>query len=255
MKWFKHDTDASNDPKIRKLKKRFGMAGYGVYFNLLELIARKMEDDIESFGYLDDDWDDESLELEFGLDPNSVRTMFDYICEIGLFEKKDGKMYNEKIKERCDDYTSRLLRTSNSKPKKEELKPKKEESTNIVRTKSDKVLLEENRIEEIRIEKNKGESASALPTPSEISREFFESQERQEEFVQGLIPRGIHEAVARQEVRRFVSYWTEKNKSGTKQRWQLQTTFELTRRLAKWFDNAQKWQNNNQNNEPKGIRI
>jgi hypothetical protein len=142
MKWFKHDTDASNDPKIKKLKKKFGMFGYGVYFNLLEIIARKMENNISEFGYLPNDWDNESLELEFEQDANTVQTVFDYMCEIGLFEKKQGRLYNSKIQSRCDDYTARILRN----------KAQSEQSTNSVRTKSDKVSLEENRIDKNRID-------------------------------------------------------------------------------------------------------
>lgn len=174
MKWFKHDTDASNDPKIRKLKKKFGMVGYGVYFNLLELIARKMENDIENFGFLSDDWDDESLELEFGLDPNSVRTMFDYFCEIGLFEMKDGRLYNGKIQERCDDYTARIIRRDDYNEKRGSNKPFKkevsEQSTNTVRTKSDKVRLEEIRRDKRREDKE-DMSRTSRDVPSKPKKE------------------------------------------------------------------------------------
>lgn len=149
MKWFKHDSDASNDPKIKKLKKRFGMVGYGVYFNLLEIIARKMEDRIEDFGFVPEDWDEDLLSIEFDIDTNTLRTMFSYMCEVGLFENKKGRLYNCKIQGRCDDYTARLLRN----------KPLPDESTNSVRTKSDFVPLEENRIEENRREeKEKSEN-------------------------------------------------------------------------------------------------
>jgi hypothetical protein len=139
MKWFKHDTDASNDPKIRKLKKKFGMAGYGIYFNLLEIVARKMEDKVEEFGYLPVDWDDESLELEFGQSMDKLVPIIDYILELQLFERrgKQNRLYNSKIQGRCDDYTARILRN----------KPKELESPNTVRTKSDKVPLDKNRID------------------------------------------------------------------------------------------------------------
>jgi hypothetical protein len=33
---------------------------------------------------------------------------------------------------------------------------------------------------------------------------------------------------------KFCNYWTEKNRSGTKMRWELEKTFEITRRLATW---------------------
>lgn len=39
----------------------------------------------------------------------------------------------------------------------------------------------------------------------------------------------------------FCSYWTESNHSGTKQRWQLQKTFEPKRRLVTWFKNKRDW--------------
>lgn len=38
-------------------------------------------------------------------------------------------------------------------------------------------------------------------------------------------------------LRAFYNYWTELNKSGTKMRYELQQTFELSRRLATWANN------------------
>ena len=160
MKWFKHDTDASNDTRLRKLKQKFGMEGYGVYFNLLEIIARKMEDNLDEFGFLPKDWDDESLLLEFGQTTNTLQTMFDYMCEIGLFEKKQGRLYNSKIQNRCDDYTARILRRDNYNSLN---KPKNNKCPNSVRIKSDKVRLEENRID-----KNRKEYKYIYPTIEEV---------------------------------------------------------------------------------------
>lgn len=39
----------------------------------------------------------------------------------------------------------------------------------------------------------------------------------------------------------FVLYWTEPNKSGTKEKWEMQKTFDVRRRLLKWLDNKAKW--------------
>ncbi len=39
------------------------------------------------------------------------------------------------------------------------------------------------------------------------------------------------------EIQKFTLYWTEKNKSGTKERWEIQKTFEVKRRLFSWFSN------------------
>jgi len=41
-----------------------------------------------------------------------------------------------------------------------------------------------------------------------------------------------------QEIRNFCSYWTELNGTGTREKWQMQKTFEVDRRLATWFRRA-----------------
>ena len=37
MKWFQHDTDASNDVFLQETEDRFGDSGYAVYFKILEM--------------------------------------------------------------------------------------------------------------------------------------------------------------------------------------------------------------------------
>ena len=51
----------------------------------------------------------------------------------------------------------------------------------------------------------------------------------------------MNEGVARREIGKFIGYWTELNPSGTKQRWQMQKTFEVNKRLATWFGNSEKF--------------
>ena len=43
------------------------------------------------------------------------------------------------------------------------------------------------------------------------------------------------------DIQEFVLYWTESNKSGTKERWETEKTFDVKRRLLKWLDNKAKW--------------
>jgi hypothetical protein len=43
LDYFGHDVNARNDPKLKKLIKRFGVKGYGRYFVLLELIYSESE--------------------------------------------------------------------------------------------------------------------------------------------------------------------------------------------------------------------
>ena len=39
----------------------------------------------------------------------------------------------------------------------------------------------------------------------------------------------------------FIDYWTEKNMSGTKMKYQMQKTFDVSRRLKRWVKNSKDW--------------
>jgi hypothetical protein len=76
----------------------------------------------------------------------------------------------------------------------------------------------------------------AQPTPKEIAVQFFSSPEVQLQCAESIAARcsvPLDHILA--EIRKFVGYWTERNKSGTRQRWELQSTFEVKRRIETWF--------------------
>jgi hypothetical protein len=100
---------------------------------------------------------------------------------------------------------------------------------------------EERRVEEIRVDKSRGEIA-----PSKQARNFFHMvSEGGKEFIEFMVAfenkTNIPRETISQEIRKFYNYWTERNKSGTKQKWELESTFEVDKRISKWFSNAQKW--------------
>ena len=39
----------------------------------------------------------------------------------------------------------------------------------------------------------------------------------------------------------FISYWTERNESGKKMKFEMQQTFDINRRMKKWLDNYKEW--------------
>jgi len=43
----------------------------------------------------------------------------------------------------------------------------------------------------------------------------------------------------------FLSYWTEKNRSGNKMKFELEKTFDIKRRLLRWQKNSKKWSTSN----------
>ena len=99
MKWFKHDTDACRDPKLRKLMMKYGLPGYGLYWYCLELIsheitAKKLTFELEH--------DSEILAHETGLGRELIEDMIKFMVQIGLFQNTDGRIYCMQLLNRID---------------------------------------------------------------------------------------------------------------------------------------------------------
>lgn len=58
------------------------------------------------------------------------------------------------------------------------------------------------------------------------------------------------------EIQKFERYWTEKNKTGKKELWEMQKTFEVDRRLVTWFGRVKGFNLTSNNTKPnKQIRL
>lgn len=78
-------------------------------------------------------------------------------------------------------------------------------------------------------------------TPGAYARRFFSGdQEVIAELVADILKhtQGRGEEAIKAEMRKFFSYWTEPNKSGTKVKWEMQSTFDVKRRLYTWMSRA-----------------
>ena len=115
---------------------------------------------------------------------------------------------------------------------------------------------EERRVEESRGEQYRGEEsrvALRASTPSQVAKEFFSDEADHEELIKFFSSKGASEEAIKQDLQKFKLYWTEPNRSGTKERWQMQKTFEIKRRLVTWFSRMGNGRHNN--NQPKGITL
>lgn len=118
MKWFKHDTDTSSDPKIKLLRKKFGIAGVGTYFEINRLIAQNVDDNVDDWGYLPKEYTDhyELLAEEIGVeDVQLLYSICTYSTEIGLLYQHDGRLLNPKVLLRADRYTEQKAKENSLK--------------------------------------------------------------------------------------------------------------------------------------------
>lgn len=79
-----------------------------------------------------------------------------------------------------------------------------------------------------------------------ITKETIQKKElitdfQREEIIKSLASKGIAPELVNLEINKFISYWTEKNHTGTKERWQMEKTFEVSRRLGRWLSNVNKF--------------
>jgi hypothetical protein len=92
-----------------------------------------------------------------------------------------------------------------------------------------------------REEKRREVKLSEGNAPALTPKAFFGNHEAHEHVVAYLVAKGCSETLARQEIRKFDDYWTEPNKSNTRQKWEMQETFDVTRRLSRWFQNIKQF--------------
>ncbi len=161
MKYFKHDSDAAQDAKLRRLRLKYGMEGYGVYWFILELIARNVDKHNLTFEL---EHDAELIAADTGIHYERVQEMMRYMVDLGLFENNAAGMITcLKMASRADEYTQKLIasaRPASSVP------TLSRQSPDSIGTKS--VLREEKRREENKLEEIRGRRFTP-PTHLELS--------------------------------------------------------------------------------------
>jgi hypothetical protein len=108
MRWFSHDTDAHDDIKLRRVLRKFGPEGYGLFWLLIEILAKEGNGGIDIKRYPIAD-----LAGDFYTDPLILQKVIDLMVEEGLFDGeklKRGFIYSPSLENRADTYTKRTKR-------------------------------------------------------------------------------------------------------------------------------------------------
>ncbi len=105
-------------------------------------------------------------------------------------------------------------------------------------------------IGKVRLDKVSLESGGfSPPTPKEIAKKFFEDEDtRRKVGVMFSQKYDVNIQAIAEEIRKFTRYWTEPNKSGSRQRWETEKTFEVSRRFETWLSRAGGFQEKKQTN-------
>ena len=99
MRWFKHEADARNSLKLRKVRRKYGADGYAIYWFCLEAIAYDVDKDNLTFQLKEDA---ETIGFELSIQEKRVEEIMRYMVEIGLFESSRNTITCLKLAERLD---------------------------------------------------------------------------------------------------------------------------------------------------------
>jgi hypothetical protein len=99
MKWIKHDTNASQDAKLKRMRMKYGLEGYGLYWYCLELIAADVDQHKLTFEL---EHDAEIIAFDTGIHYERVNEMMAYMVNLKLFEENNGVLSCLKLANRLD---------------------------------------------------------------------------------------------------------------------------------------------------------
>lgn len=88
--YFKHDADAHDDPKLQDLRDVLGMAGYGRYWLLVEVLAGREahQYEVEDRRSGRDRWARFAMELEFDGGPVQAKAFIGTLEELHLIDRE-----------------------------------------------------------------------------------------------------------------------------------------------------------------------
>lgn len=107
MKWFRHDATANQDAKLKRVRMKYGMEGYGLYWYCIEMIAVNVDQKRLTF---DLEHDAEIIAFDTGIHYERVNEMMAFMVNLGLFEDSGGVITCLKLAKRADEYTAKYLK-------------------------------------------------------------------------------------------------------------------------------------------------
>ena len=268
LDYFPFEVDLFHDIKIRKLIRYQGGKAFTVYALLLCFIYKS--------GYYAR-WDTELpfiISEQTGFEEAYISEVIKSCLALGLLSKRmfdDGILTSKGIQERyeficqqskrkakiteyslinsdeTDINSEETMINSELMPQRKEKKSKLKETSPKGESKkaADATFspTHENQVEDLETD-----TGSPPETPEEERKSCEKKKEehdaeltekRRQKFYNSLIP--YVQQYGKQMIREFYDYWSEQNKSRTKMRFEMERTWELSRRLATWAANEEKF--------------
>lgn len=94
--YFTHDANAFSDPKIQAMVKKYGVAGYGMFWIIIERLRNE-----SGYKLLDREYNWDALAMQMQCTSNDVKNFVsDCSCNYDLFVQEGGFFYSESLLKR-----------------------------------------------------------------------------------------------------------------------------------------------------------
>jgi hypothetical protein len=111
MKWFEKHTDDRNRLDSKLIKRKFGVAGYGMYEQLQQIAAENMDgNQVAEWGLVAESWTMATLAEEIGCDVKTLRSFISFCDDNLILEKRNGRLFIPIVLERMNEYAKRQYR-------------------------------------------------------------------------------------------------------------------------------------------------
>ena len=198
--YFNHDSIARNDYRIIKMRSKLGMESYGIFWAVLEMLFT------EENKLCIEDYDS----LAFGLQCDA-KILKQVIEDFDLFVVENGCFYSRRLNNHIEDINNKSTKA------KESIK-KRWNNTNVIRTYNDSNT---SRVNKSIVNKSKEDKSKSIENRIVDFKKSIQSID----------------GISDDDKENFFLYWTEKNKSGSKYRAEMERTFSIPLRLKRWSSN------------------
>ena len=198
--YLQHQSNSFTDIKIIKMRSKLGIESYGIFWALLELLFN------EENKLCIDDYSVLAFSLQ--CDADKLKSVIE---DFDLFVIEDGCFYSKRLNEHIDTINSKSLKAK-------ENASKRWKNANAMQSHSEpnasrvyKSIVENSKVDKSKVNKRIVEFKNSINQIEGISNNDKEN---------------------------FFLYWSELNKSGTKQKFELEKTWDLNRRLKRWSNSS-----------------
>jgi len=182
------------------MRSKLGMESYGIFWAVLEMLFT------EENKLCIEDYDS----LAFGLQCDS-KVLKQVIEDFDLFVVENGCFYSRRLNNHIEDINNKSTKA------KESIK-KRWNNTNVIRTYNDSNT---SRVNKSRVNKSKEDKSKSIENRIVDFKKSIQSID----------------GISDDDKENFFLYWTEKNKSGSKYRAEMEKTFSIPLRLKRWSSN------------------